>query len=73
MERVKLQSQLAAAERQVAQGADAATLQRALVERAKLMGGDVGTAQSLLSSFEEIQARHIAQRDRLKRELEHYK
>jgi hypothetical protein len=54
----------------VARGASTITRQRKLVEKLEGDGsGYVGGAQKLLRQFEELQALHVADRDRLEKDL----
>jgi len=45
--------------------------QRALIEGLRAIGRDTTEASAVLLSFQELQARFIANRDRLRQELEH--
>ena len=70
MDRTMLLDHLAQAERHVAQGDGHILRQRALIDRLHRDGHETSVAEDLLRRFEEIQRMHIADRDRLRRELE---
>jgi hypothetical protein len=69
MDRTMLQDHLAPAERHVIEGERHIARQRELVAELKRDGHDSDLAQSLLRSFEELQAMHVADRGRLRKEL----
>jgi hypothetical protein len=58
---------LAQAERQVAEGQGHAERQCLIVARLQRGGHDTSDAWRLLSRFEELQALHVADRDRLRK------
>lgn len=64
-----LRDHLAIAERHVASGNRVVTRQRRLVSKLEADGHDTREAQALLARFEDLQALHIADRDRLIDEL----
>jgi hypothetical protein len=69
MERRILELHLVQAEAHIAVGKRHIARQRALVAKLERDGHDPTEARRLLDSFEELQAMHIAGRDRLQREL----
>jgi len=69
MDRAMLGQHLAQAERHVAQGERHIARQREIVAELKDRGHDWQAAMELLHQFEEMQALHIADRDRLRSEL----
>lgn len=69
MDRAVLEDHLAQAERHVAEGARHVARQRELVAELKNHGHDWRAAMELLQEFEQMQALHIADRDRLLKEL----
>jgi hypothetical protein len=69
MDRELLERSLAQAERHIAEGEAHLVRQRALVARLELGGYDTSEAIRLLRQFEELQAFHLAHRDRLRKEL----
>jgi hypothetical protein len=69
MDRMMLADHLAKAERHVMEGAGHIARQRELVARLDGQGLDAEEARKLLLTFEEMQDAHIADRDRLIREL----
>jgi hypothetical protein len=64
-----IEDHLAQAERHVALGEEHVQNQRALVDKLARDGHDTAMARQLLSQFEDLQISHIADRDRLKKEL----
>lgn len=64
-----IQVHLALLEEQVAQGERHIERQRDLVELLSRGGYDTADARALLQEFEESQAMHLADRDRLRAEL----
>ena len=60
---------LALAERHVAEGATILERQRALIKERSRAGQSVEDAEELLRSMEETQEMHIADRERIRREL----
>jgi hypothetical protein len=69
MNRTILQDHLAQAERHVAEGEGHLSRQREIVTKLERDGHDSVSARATLAQFEELQAMHIADRDRLLREL----
>ena len=64
-----LQDHLAMAERHIASGNRVITRQRQLINQLEAGGHDTRAAQSLLDRFEDLQASHLADRDRLIKEI----
>ena len=64
-----LQDHLAQAECHVAEGERNIARQREIVAQLECDGHDADQAARLLRSFEELQALHVADRDRLRKEL----
>ena len=60
---------LAQAERHVALGAEHIRRQDTLIEETRRDGHAIQQAEQLLVEFEDLQARHVAHRDRLTAEL----
>lgn len=69
MDRAIWQEHLAQAERHVAQGEGHIAKQRAIIANLERDGHDARVARDLLRQLEEMQALHIATRDRLRQEL----
>ena len=69
MDRKMLLEHLAIAERNVAQGERQLEHQRGLIEELRRDGHDTHKAEELLLTFEESQALHIADLDRIRAEL----
>ena len=69
MDRAMLKQHLAQAEGHIALGERHIVRQRKLVAELEQKGCDTAEAKRLLASFEELQAMHIADRDRLRRQL----
>lgn len=69
MNRAMLEDHLTQAERHVVKGLEYVARQRELVGRLERDGHDIGRASALLVQFEELQAMHVADRDRLRCEL----
>jgi hypothetical protein len=69
MDRAKLLHHLVEAERHVADGERHLDRQRRIVAYLKRARCDVRKAVGLLAQFEEMQARHISDRDSLRKEL----
>ena len=69
MERTMLETHLAQAEGHVAQGERHVARQRKLVAKLERDGHDTSEPKRLLSQFEEMLVIHIADRDRLLKEL----
>ncbi|HVY82680.1 MAG TPA: hypothetical protein VG994_16935 [Steroidobacteraceae bacterium] len=69
MDRALIAAHLALAERHVTEGEHRLQNQRDLLERIRQSGHDTATAEDILRQFERIQASHIEDRDRLRREL----
>ena len=70
MDRATIELHLASAEEHVALGVDNVECQREIILKLELDGHDTVEAQRLLVYFEEQLAMHVADRDRLRRELE---
>jgi len=70
VDRAILAEHLALAERHVAQGEEHLARQRKLIADLERHGHDTKQAHDLLAQFESMQALHIGDRDRLKKELE---
>jgi hypothetical protein len=70
MDRWMIETNLAQAERHVAEGSQHVAMQREIVKNLERDGHDTSRARSLLARFEESQTMHIADRDRLRKELE---
>jgi len=64
-----LQDHLAMAERHIASGNRVITRQRQLINQLEADGHDIRAARSLLAQFEDLQALHLADRDRLLNEI----
>lgn len=64
-----LENHLTLAERHVAQGAEHVARQRELVAKLARDGHSTLQAIDTLAQFEELQAMHVADRDRINREL----
>jgi hypothetical protein len=58
------------AEKHVAMGAHNFNRQRETIDALRRIGRDTTQAEELLRIFEHVQAAHVADRDRLRRELE---
>lgn len=69
MDRALIQDHLAMAERHVAEGEEHLDRQTALIAELERDGHDSRTARDLLGTLKESLALHIADRDRLRREL----
>jgi hemerythrin len=69
MDRAMLSQHLQLAERHVLQADEHVRRQREIVEELERDGHDTRMARKLLAQFEKLQAMHIADRDRLAREL----
>jgi hypothetical protein len=69
MARSMLEEHLALAERHVTQGEQHVAKQRAIVAELERDGHDASSARELLDVFEQTQATHMADRDRLRKEL----
>jgi hypothetical protein len=70
MDRAMIQDHLNQAERHIADGERHLSNQRALIAELEHDGHDTSAAKSLLRQFEELQALYVADRDRLRTELE---
>jgi hypothetical protein len=70
MDRQTLLDHLALAERHVSEGEIHVSHKRELVARMEHDGHETGMARALLRRFEELRAIHIADRDRLRREMQ---
>jgi ATP-dependent protease HslVU (ClpYQ) peptidase subunit len=66
MDQFLLKKHLAQAESHVAQGERQIARQKQIIAT---LEGDVAHARELLAKFEEVQALHVADRDRLEKEL----
>lgn len=64
-----LQDHLSLAEKHVAIGEKNIAKQRALLDELARDGHDIAMAQQLLAQFEDLQALHVADRDRIRAEL----
>ena len=64
-----IKEHLAQARRHVAEGSEHVAHQREIVAKLEGDGHDTSEAKTLLDQFEKTQALHIADRDRLEREL----
>jgi len=69
MDRAALQDRLAAAVRHVAEAERHVASQREVVAQLEREGHDTAHAKQLLEQFEEVLAIHVADRDRLRKEL----
>jgi hypothetical protein len=69
MDRATIELHLASAEEHVALGVDNVERQREIILKLQLDGHDTVEAQRLLVYFEEQLATHVADRDRLRKEL----
>ena len=69
MNRDSVERALAQAERHVAEGKVILARQRAAIVASELIGGDVARFKELLSVFEDSQRVHVADRDRLRKDL----
>jgi hypothetical protein len=69
MNRAMLEDHLAATERQLAEAERHVAYQRELVAQMERDGYDTAQATRLLEQFEEVLAMHIADRDRVRKEL----
>lgn len=65
-----IMEEVAEAERHVAEGEEHLSRQRAVIDRLGFDGHDTAKAEALFRQFQQIQAMHIAHRDRLRRELD---
>jgi hypothetical protein len=69
MDRAMLERYLAEAERHVTEGGEHIATQRRIIAELERDSHDTTNARQSLKQFEELQAIHIANRDRLRREL----
>jgi hypothetical protein len=69
MDRLALIEQLALVEEQVEVGERTLQVQWRMVEELERNGSDATEARKLLKDFEQLQEKHLADRDRLKMEL----
>jgi hypothetical protein len=69
MDRLALIERLALVEEHVAVGERTIQAQRRIVAELEKNGNDSTQARLLLKDFEQLQEKHLADRDRLKREL----
>jgi hypothetical protein len=70
MDRKLLEKSLAQAERHVAEAEHEVSRQRMVVAGLELRGHDSSRATHVLRQFEQLQAKHIAERDRVRKELD---
>ena len=70
MNRDFVERALAQAERHVAEGEAILTRRRAAIVASERIGGNVARFKELLSVFEDSQRVHVADRDRLRKDLE---
>jgi hypothetical protein len=70
MNRDFVERTLAQAERHVAEGEDILSRQRVAIASSERIGGNVARFKEVLSVFEESQRLHVADRDRLRKDLE---
>jgi hypothetical protein len=73
MDRSMIQDHLAIAERHVVLGAKHIATQKSIVAELEADGHDASQALHLLETFEEMQDMHVADRDRLRAELDRVK
>lgn len=69
MDQVTLKNDLVSAERKVTASEQHLARQRQIVAERKQEGFDLGEARRLLQLFEQLLTLHIAERDRLRKEL----
>ena len=69
VDRARLERHLLQAERHVLEGESHVARQRAVVAERQRQGLDAREATDQLRQFEELQATHIAERDRLRKDL----
>jgi len=69
MDRALILEHLAKAEEHVAKGEEHVRRQRELVAELARDGHDTGTARAVLGTFEELLAAHVADRERITKEL----
>lgn len=69
MDREMLERHLAQAEKHIATGRKNLARQREVIAEIEREGRDTTEARVALNQFEELQAMHIADRDRIQREL----
>jgi hypothetical protein len=69
MERSMIEAHLEQAERHVARGEELIAEQKARIAEMERDGHDTGPFRDLLRQFEETQRMHVADRDRLRKEL----
>ena len=72
MDRRLMTEYLAQAERHVADGEHQIACQREIIDELERDGQDTRMARDALAHFEEMQALHLADRDRLRTELQKY-
>jgi hypothetical protein len=70
MERAMILRHLELANRHIAEGERHVAQQRKVIASLHSRGADTATAEVLLTTFEGIQRLHVADRDRLQRELD---
>jgi hypothetical protein len=70
MDRQQTKEHLALAEEHVALGATNVARQREIIAKLERDGHDATQARALLAQFEQLQATHVTDRDRLLSELE---
>jgi hypothetical protein len=73
MDRQQTMEHLALAEEHVRVGAKNVARQREMIAELERDGHDTTQARSLLAHFEQVQAMHVADRERLLRELHRHK
>jgi hypothetical protein len=69
MDREMLKRHLAEAEEHISTGGKNIARQRDVIAHLEREGRDTASARTFLNEFEQLQARHIAERERLLREL----
>ena len=69
MDRALIEDHLAQAERHVSEGEGHIARQREIVATLEHDGHDTVAARATLAQFEDVQRLHVADRDRLRREL----
>jgi hypothetical protein len=70
MDRKMLEDHLTLAKQHVALGEQHIALQHQIIKDLERSGNDITLAAELLATFEKTQLQHIADRDRLQRELQ---
>lgn len=72
MDKAMTLAHLALAERHVARGYEHIASQMRIIDSLANGGHDTANAERLLATFEDVQRSHLADRDRLQRELAEY-